>query len=444
MNEQEKIEAAKAIEIRSEEINEILGRKPQGLIRWGISVIFIVIFILLVGSYFYKYPDVIIAPVTLTTENMPVNLIAKTNGKLSDLFVKDNQSVKQNQVLAIIENPAKYADVCLLKQKCDTIAFYFSSSRIQSNKSIDSVLFEDNYILGDIQNYYISFLKSLNDYNFFITSDFQHKKIKAIQKEIQHYQVLQQKVITQKNISSQQLDLTYKQFSRDSSLFQNNAISKSEFEKSKTSLLQEKYSYENAKSSIDNVKITISQLEQSILELEQQWSEQDKQLFNLLSNNFASLQNQIKTWEQTFLLITPVAGKITFTKFWSTNQDIKAGDNVLTVVPREPEKVIGKIQLPLAGSGKVKTGQKVNIKLDNYPFMEYGVIIGNIRSISLVPNENIYYAEVDLPNGLITNYNKTLPFANQLQGQAEVITDDISLLERFLQPLHKIFKTDVR
>lgn len=444
MNEQEKIEVAKAIEIRSEEINEILGRKPQGLIRWGISVIFIVICILLVGSYFYKYPDIIITPATITTENMPVNLVAKTNGKLSGLLVQDNEEVQQGEILAIIENPAQFEDVQLLKLKLDTLAYCFNTSRIQGNKSIDTVNFEDYYLLGDIQTYYISFLKSLNDFNFFISSDFQHKKIKAIQKEIQHYNVLQQKVITQKNISSQQLDLSNKQFSRDSSLYQNNAISKSEFEKSKNVLLQEKYSYENAKSSIDNVKITISQLEQSILELEQQWNEQDKQLFNLLSNNFASLQNQIKTWEQTFLLTTPVSGKITFTKFWSINQDIKAGDNVLTIVPKDPEKIIGKIQMPLVGSGKVKIGQKVNIKLDNYPYMEYGVLIGSIRSISLVPNENNYYAEVNLPDGLITNYNKTLPFAHQLQGQAEIITDDISLLERFLQPLHKILKTDVR
>jgi len=443
MEENEKIGNTKAIEIRSEEIDEILGRQPNKLIRWGITVIFIVIAVILAGSYFYKYPDVIMAPVTITTENMPVNLVSKTNGKISTLFVKDKQKVNKNAVLAIIENPAEFNDIQNLNLKLDTLKSSFSKTEVRTYKIIDTVSFEDSYILGDVQSAYMSFLKSLNDYNFFIESDFQHKKIDNIHQQIQRYYTLQKKIITQSKLSSEQLELSHSQYSRDSSLFQNNAISKSEFEKSKNELLQNKFSNENAKSSIDNSKITISQLQQSILELQQQWDEQSKQLYDQLSNNYEVLINQIKTWEQTYLLITPIAGKVTFTKFWSENQDIKAGENVLTVIPEKPEKLTGKLQLPVAGSGKVKVGQKVNIKLENYPYLEYGTLAGTVENISLVAIENNYFVEIDLPAGLTTNYNKTLPFSSQLQGSAEIITEDIRLIERFLQPLKTMFKQHV-
>ena len=140
---------------------------------------------------------------------------------------------------------------------------------------------------------------------------------------------------------------------------------------------------------------------------------------------------------------TPIAGKVTFTKFWNENQDIIAGENVLTVIPEKPEKLTGKLQLPVAGSGKVKIGQKVNIKLENYPYLEYGTLVGTVENISLVAIENNYFVEIDLPSGLTTNYNKTLPFSSQLQGSAEIITVDIRLIERFLQPLKTMFKQHV-
>jgi HlyD family secretion protein len=443
MDENKKIDNNKAMEIRSEEIDEILGRQPNRLIRWGIANIFIVITVILIGSYFYKYPDIIVAPVTITTENMPVNLIAKTNGKISHLFVKDKQTVTKEAVLAIIENPADFNDIQKLKLKLDALKYCFSRKDVHLFKTINTVSFKESYILGDVQNAYMSFLSSLNDYNIFFESDFQNKKINGLRQQIQKYYALQKKIIVQSQLTSEQLGLTQFQYSRDSSLFKNKVISESDFEKSKNALLQNKFSYENAKSNIDNSKITISQLEQNILESQQQWDEKSKQLYDQLANSFNVLMNQINTWEKMYLLITPISGKVTLTKFWSENQDIKAGENVLTVIPIKTEKLTGKLQLPVAGSGKVKVGEKVNIKLDNYPYLEYGTLRGRVQNISLVAIENNYFVEIDLPAGLTTNYNRTLPFTNQLQGNAEIITEDIRLIERFLQPLKSMFKQNV-
>jgi len=39
-----------------------------------------------------------------------------------------------------------------------------------------------------------------------------------------------------------------------------------------------------------------------------------------------------------------------------------------------------------------------------------------------------------------TNYGKTLPVTREMSGQAEIITEDLRLIERLLQPLKKILK----
>ena len=76
----------------------------------------------------------------------------------------------------------------------------------------------------------------------------------------------------------------------------------------------------------------------------------------------------------------------------------------MTVIPENAGDIIGKIELPIAGSGKVKTGQNVNIKFANYPYMEYGIVKGEVQNISLVASDNAYSVLVILPEGLTTTY----------------------------------------
>jgi HlyD family secretion protein len=70
--------------------------------------------------------------------------------------------------------------------------------------------------------------------------------------------------------------------------------------------------------------------------------------------------------------------------------------------------------------------------------MEYGMVKGVVRSISLVPENQSYTVEVGLPNGLTTFYGEELEFSQQMQGRAEVITQDTRLLERIVRPLRYV------
>ena len=105
-------------------------------------------------------------------------------------------------------------------------------------------------------------------------------------------------------------------------------------------------------------------------------------------------------------------------------------------------KSLGKAMLPVARSGKVKIGQKVNIRLQNFPENEYGILRGVVSNISLVPVQTegtVYYAvEISLPDKLISTYKKELPYLPNMQGQADIIADDMSLLERFVLPVKRV------
>ena len=425
------------IEIRSEEIEEILGKTPNWIIRRGITVVFSVIALLFIGSWFFKYPDIINSTIVITTENVPATIVAKTNGKITDIFIKDNQIVKKNEYLGIIENPANYIHVKEIKGKLDTL----KSVMLDFDSVTDhQVNFKSVYSLGDLQTQYSTFRKNYEDYLQFLRMDYQHKKIESINKQIAKYKQMNLKLARQQDIMRQKLMLGRSQYNRDSSLYSNNTIALADFEKSKATLLDNKYSYVSSGATIDNTLISINQLEQSVLELEQDYAEKKKNFELLFKESYDNLQTQIKLWEQTYILKSPIDGIITFTKVWSINQNVVAGDKVMTVIPKDASRILGKLTIPVSGSGKVKSGQKVNIKLTNYPYMEYGMIEGKIKSISLIPSDNTYIAEVEFPDGLITNYGKKIEFSQEMQGSAEIVTDDIRLIERFFNPIKSLLK----
>ena len=422
------------IEIRSEEVQEILGRPPHWIIRWGIAVIFIVIGGLFIGSYFFKYPEIISAPIVVTTENLPVNIMAKTTGRIDTLLVKEKQWVQKDQLLAVVENPASTADVLALMKLLDNFR----------KDGIDSSILSSSLQLGAVQSSYSSFLKAGEDYRYFLQTDYHRRKVKVIEKQI----AVQQNMLAQSRrqcaLIKEQLNVARKVFSTDSVLFSNGVIASLDYEKAKSTRLQSEQNFENAKTNLEIQKMSILQSEQAVFDLEQQRSEQLAQLKVALINAYDQLQAQLKTWEQTYLFRSPVAGMVTFTKYWQPNQTVISGESLLTIVPGDATHITGKIYLPPQGAGKVKVGQTVNVKFDNFPYMEYGMVKVSVKNIALVPimqNEvRNYVLEVDFPEQLTTTYGKTLTFSQEMQGTAEIVTDDLRLLDRFLNPIRALIK----
>jgi hypothetical protein len=116
---------------------------------------------------------------------------------------------------------------------------------------------------------------------------------------------------------------------------------------------------------------------------------------------------------------------------------IRTGDTLFAVLPQN-QPIIALSIVSAQNFGKVKVGQKVIIKLVNYPFEEYGSLSGNIEEIGTTPTGSQYRVKIKLEKGLLTNYDKTLPFQAEMQGSLEIITEDMSLLERSLYGLRKM------
>lgn len=307
----------KEIELRSEEVQEVMGQIPAWIVRWGITILFIVVLALLVGSYFFTYPDIVETEMTLTSREPVVEVVARSSGKISELYVLNGQEVKSGAPLAVIENTAKTDDVFRLKK---LLARYK-----EEPERLNYYLLQDMWLLGDIQSAYMS--------------------------------------LASKDISAR------------------------------------------------DYRASVGQLLASI-----------------------------HSWEMAYCLMAPAEGKVQLLLQEAPNQYLSSGNIFARIVPKEGESWMGRALLPLQRSGKVKVGQRVIVRFTNFPDQEFGIVNGRLSSVSLVPSEDNYMIEIVFPDGLITNYGKSLPVFYEMKATAEIVTDDSRLIERFFQPLKKILK----
>jgi HlyD family secretion protein len=229
-----------------------------------------------------------------------------------------------------------------------------------------------------------------------------------------------------------------RKFDADKGLFQKKYISEMQINASESVYLAKRSTLESSGSALLNNNIQIANLQRTVLDLKQQREEKEQLTVLSLQEALSRLDIGIKNWEQRYCIIAPVEGIASLTKYWAVNQYVAMGDELLTIIPGE-QRIIGKIMMPVAGSGKVKIGQRANIKFDSYPFQEFGSVNAVIETISLVPNNDQYIVTVALPDGLTTSYKKNLVFQQEMQGVAEIITEDLRILERIFNQFRHVF-----
>jgi multidrug resistance efflux pump len=421
--------------IYSDPVREIMGNPPGRVLRWGTGIMFSVFVLFILFAWLIRYPDTIPAPVEITTSNPPVTLVTKITGNIKYLYVKEKEQVTVGQLLAVMETTASMDEIKLLKQVLDTIR----KPELLKPESLPA--FSE---LGELQEIYGTFLKNLSELKNYINNDFYGYKIISLTDEIRGIQEYINRLVVKERLYTENQKLEMKKFRRDSMLFVNMVIPESELERSHQSLIRLNIELQQVRLDHSEKSIEMAEKRQLLQDYNIKKVEDKEKLVSQLNESFMNLNARIRIWENTYLLISPVAGTVSFTKFWNANQSVVKDEPVITVVPLETGNFLGRMNLKMQRSGKVKTGQKVNIKLSGFPYLEYGMVRGVIKSKSMVPSADSYIIEIELPDGLTTLYGMKLEFTQNMQGTAEIITEDIRLLQKIVNPFRYMISRNKR
>ncbi len=420
---------------RTEEVRDIVERMPRKFGLW-ISLIVTTIFsLLIIFGWIIRYPDVVSGQITVNTSIAPIKLVANASGKIK-LNIDSSQSMVDNsEVIGYIESPTSYDTLSMIKK---VLANYNPTN----NNTAIITLLPSKAALGELTSKYYAFLSSLHQLANFNNDKLYDKQIESL-KHLRKHQLDEVTNSDQRiDINKDVVGYASKFLKRDSILYEGKVSAEAEFDKTKMNYLTSQAGYSNAKSSQIDAKKQSQQTLSQITEINVRKSEKKNELEISLLAAYNDLMSNITVWEQNYLFKSPFKGRVQFLRFWTNNQFVQSGQPVFTIVP-DAQEPYGQVLLPAVGAGKVKNGQEVIIKLDDFPYNEYGSITGTIGNISLTTNTEkteqgnmeVYLVTVKFPNGLTTNYGKPIDFRHEAKGSAEVITKDRRLIERLFDNL---------
>jgi multidrug resistance efflux pump len=422
---------------RSEEIADIVERMPMAFGRWVAVAVVIFSALLFFFGYIIKYPDTVTGQIKINSTNAPVRLVANVSGNIQFLYFKARDEVKKGEYVAVLQNSAVTEDV-------RKIIAFVNSFDLNRPLSESVSLLPDKLSLGDLNLDYYTFLSALKSKHDYEKDNVFEKQKKMLSDDIEWKEKLINESDSILKTSQLRLDISRRWFEKYSSqnTVDNKIISDREADVSKNEYLTLMQDLQSRKKEISSIRMQIMESQNRLNQLDVEQKEKERQMQLDLLASFHKLGDNIKNWEQKFVFKAPFDGKVEFLKFLTENQFVQAGEEIFGLVPEE-NNIFGQMLLPTAGAGKVKTGNRVTIKLDNYPYMEYGSIEGFVGSMSLVSQSqkfdqgtvNTYFVIIDLPQGLKTNYGEQLDFEHEISGQADIIVKERRLVERLFDNL---------
>ena len=425
------------INIHSSEVQEIMGRKPAWILRWGITILISLILAFVLCCYFIRYPQTVTAYITLTSDYPPADLAAKASGIIDSVFVSNGETVRKDQLLAMISNAADYRDIAFaenfISREGDGVPELSGNELVELQK----------LNLGNIQSDWISYLSACYNYSDYLRIDQNGKKRKLLAEQVQGAKTYYGKLEKQRSTVVDALVFEKKSLERDSILHVKKAISDQEYETSLKSYASMRNSLAGFDAEMTSAYLNRLQLEQQILELGTQGKIEENEHLRLISQARSRFQGSLALWKEQYAIIAPYDGVVSLQNVWNRGQHITTGEIIASVSATEGAAIKGRLKVPSLGFGKIEKGQTVNIKLSGFPYLEFGILRGKVEAISSVPelteNGLLYTIDVSLPDGLESTYHKTFPFVQNMDGSAEIVTEDMRLIEQFVRPIRSLF-----
>lgn len=418
---------------KEEALNDILQEDQGQFWRFSILIFCFILLSLMTLSWFITYPDILSANITITNNNNPGLLVSKSEGLLE--YLNKNKQVETDEMIAIIKSSINYKEAFELKEDIKKLKDLDVSKYSEKH-------FEEYSNLGSIQTTYNNFTNLLLEYDREIEGGPFYNKQRFLRKELglqkERLALLNNKL----QLLDSKLEIETEKLQRDTSLYSQNVITKVDVERTKSSLINEKVNKSEGELQVIEYQTRINNLEKT---LAQNKLERKDILFDLesrLLSAITSIEVQLKDWEELSVIRAPKSGELSFVRELNENDFINRNEEFAFIIPSENKSNYGIALVPARNYGKLELGQKVIIKLENLNYKEFGVLIGKIKEMSSIPNKGFYTVRVEFDDKeLVTNQGFKLEHQVVYLGIAEIITEDLRLLERFLYQLKPVFRS---
>jgi multidrug efflux pump subunit AcrA (membrane-fusion protein) len=417
----------------SDDMQDIITAVPSWVLRWGTTVFFCALSLILSLSALIKYPEIVKAKLNITSANVAKPIVPKITGRLQKLLVNNGESVKIGQPVAYMESTANHQQAITLLASLKKIQEQYTSGGF-----IDANFFKNQHFdqLGELQIAFQTFNQSFLSYNATVRSGFLIKKRAFLINDLsslnqQAVQLNNERLLQQRDVA-----LAEEDYNVHRKLTDQKVETPAELRQQESKYISKKSPLIQTEAGLITAKTNLLAKQKEILELDNQVIEEKTKFSQALN----SLISQTEDWKSKYVLTASEIGTITFAGNIQQNQMVSPSTDVF-YINHGNANYFGDMNIPQDNLGKVKQGQRVLIKLHSYKFEEYGILKGRIIYISDVPyKDSIFLSKVKFePDNL--NIKKKIQLKQGMIADADIITEDATLLQRLTRNIIRAMNT---
>lgn len=405
----------------------------NNLAKYGTLITCIILAVVILFTWFIKYPETVASEAKLTGSNAPKPIIARMPGRILLLTKNNGEQVIQDEIIGCIETTANIEEILMFEAFIDTL-----NNLVESDdyNGVNRLMVQSFSNLGELQNDYQTFIQAYLPYKDFVLGDYVAKRKDLLNKDISIVNKNKEVLHEQEKLSQQDLNLNNTTLDKNRILLEEKLISEQEYRELTSQHISKKMSEPQMKAGYIAYESQLNTINKELVEIDNTVATHKTGFRQAVYN----VKNRVNEWKQQYLLIASESGMLSYNGFLQENQIVDAGQ-VLAYITPDHSSMYMEMFIPQNNFGKVACGQKVLLKFDAYPWQEFGALIGTIDYISPIPVDSGYYlAKIALPDKLTTNYKKDIPFVEGLKAQSEIITKDLRLAESLYYDLMKTIK----
>ncbi len=413
---------------------EFIGKTSKRVLTYGNAISLFTVAFLLIFGFFVSFDQTITAEALITSNPPPATLLARTNGTIRSINITSGDHVERGEILAVLKSPGDFRDIIYL----DSTLNIDNSTDLTVDGLLD--FYPTDLKLGpSIQTAYTTFVESYLSHILLQSLEIEQGNIESLQeRKSSTYNQIAAKRQQLRN-SMDKLTTGAKNLKKYRELYEKGVFSENEMDIKKREYLDLLSQKNKDQEELESLRISLSDISNRAKSSQSHLTRNSVMSLSTLQLHRQSLISEIENWKEQYLFISPIDGKISTYDSWSTNQEVEDGENIFTIVPMENNHIFAKCKVPVQNTGELEKGQKVLIHIESYPFSQWGALEGRVKSLSDVPkSETIPYYLVDVSiNGLTTTFGKELQFKQNMNGQAYILLNELSLFERIMFNLRK-------
>lgn len=418
---------------RSGELDDIISSRPGFFERWGLWIFLIIVVALGSSAALIRYPDVVEAGAFLTATNAPKELVPRSGGRLVRLLAHNDDTVSAGAPVGWLESTAAPEEVLRLDTLLGACMRLMAGDRTEKA----SALFKMPFLrLGEVQAGYQQFVQAYQQFNDYLVNGYYIRRKLSMLADLDYLRRSHTALEEQQSLTRRDLALSQETFNADTSLFREKVISRQDMRDEESKLVGKHLSLPQLSASLLSNETEQVDKEREIAELEHSIGQQ-KAIFQ---EAVQTLKSQTEDWIRKYVLTAPVSGRVVFIVPLQTDQYIQEGRTVGYIDPPD-SRYYAQVNLGQTNLGKVSVGEKVQLRIDAYPYQEFGYLEGRLAYISKVPSDSGFLANIELTRGLTTRYGNLIQYKSGLRGTALIITKEMRLGQRFY---HSIVKATSR